>query len=608
MTFQPARLLRWIALALPVLPLLLFAYLGQFSRLMSDDYCAIAVGRELGAWQGMVYWFSNWAGSYANFFFKSAIAPLDTLVPALTPAIIVGLWWLAGAWLVAQILAELQIASSRNRLAVLIAAGLVAASINAFYSPQSFYWFAASTHYTLPLTLLTAFIGMIVWTSRSHTPARTLSVALAGATLCFVSAGASEIFVAFQLSFLTLCLLPLLAFRRIRHWRKLAWLIGTSWLATLVALVLQLSSPGLAIRATEDAALFGRALRSPGQLFSTTRDVTIEFLGHPEAFAGFVLLFGLGFLSTRFQNRAQIQDRVAPAHRITMRPLLFGLAFQVFWIPLLWTHTSLQAQVLGRFSIAFLSVMAVNFLLVIAFLLLIWQRDRVNRALSRRSDSMAIIFATTLVCLVACFALTQLRNINFRATAYLFTTAISFLVLLSMLPAAADEQPLARRVKWLSLYSLVVALVSLTAIVFAALFGRGFVDGRILAPASFLLVLPGLFWGIYLGISVVTFPGLGSAKTRLLETILAALTIAVACGMLLDHASLIPDFQAYSRDWDDRHQEILFQRENGQSAIVVSPLRFDMAEYVDITTLAHDPANRCARRYYGIDSIIVIEP
>ena len=120
---------------------------------------------------------------------------------------------------------------------------------------------------------------------------------------------------------------------------------------------------------------------------------------------------------------------------------------------------------------------------------------------------MAIIFATTLVCLVACFALTQLRNINFRATAYLFTTAISFLVLLSMLPAAADEQPLARRVKWLSLYSLVVALVSLTAIVFAALFGRGFVDGRILAPASFLLVLPGLVWGIlpwYLG---RVFPG-----------------------------------------------------------------------------------------------------
>ena len=78
--------------------------------------------------------------------------------------------------------------------------------------------------------------------------------------------------------------------------------------------------------------------------------------------------------------------------------------------------------------------------------------------------------------------------------------------------------------------------------------------------------------------------------------------------MLLGHASLIPDFQAYSRDWDDRHQEILIQRENGQSAIVVSPLRFDMAEYVDITTLVHDPANRCARRYYGIDSITVIEP
>ena len=608
LTLRPARTVRWIVLALPALPLLLFVYLGQFSRLMSDDYCAIAVGQELGAWQGMVYWFSNWAGSYTNFFFKSAIAPLDTLVPVLTPALIVGLWWLAGAWLVAQILAQLQITSSRSGLAVLIAAGLVAASINAFYSPQSFYWFAASTHYTLPLTLLTAFIGMIVWTARSHTPARTVSIGLAGATLCFVSAGASEIFVAFQLSFLTLCLLLLLAFRRIGHWHKLAWLIGASWLATLIALLVQLSSPGLAIRAIEDAALFGRALRSPGQLFSTTRDATLEFLGHPEAFAGFMMLFGLGFLSTRFHNRAQFPDREAPSQLITVRPLLFGMAFQIFWIPLLWTHTSIQAQFLGRFSVAFLSVVAVNLLLIIAFLLLIWQRDRVTRVLSRRSDSMAIIVATTLVCLVACFALTQIRNINYRATAYLFTTAISFLALLSMLPAAADEQPLARRVKWFSLYSLLVALVSLAAIVFAALFGRGFVDGRILAPASFLLVVPGLLWGIYLGISVRSLPGPGSAKTRLLETILAALTIAVTIGMFTGHASLIPDFQAYSRDWDDRHQEILFQRENGKSAIVVSPLRFDMAQYVNITTLAHDPANRCARRYYGIDSITVIEP
>ena len=92
----------WLGLAVALLILLLFAYLGHFSRLMSDDYCAIAVGKELGAWQGMSYWFTSWAGSYTNFFFKSAIAPLDTLAPAVTPATIIGLWWLALAWLVAN--------------------------------------------------------------------------------------------------------------------------------------------------------------------------------------------------------------------------------------------------------------------------------------------------------------------------------------------------------------------------------------------------------------------------------------------------------------------------------------------------------------------------
>ena len=41
----------WLGLAVALLSLLLFAYIGHFSRLMSDDYCTLAVGRDLGSWQ-----------------------------------------------------------------------------------------------------------------------------------------------------------------------------------------------------------------------------------------------------------------------------------------------------------------------------------------------------------------------------------------------------------------------------------------------------------------------------------------------------------------------------------------------------------------------------
>ena len=104
---RPPQVVEWWVVLFALLPLGLFAYLGQFSRLMSDDYCAIAVGRELGAWQGTLYWFNNWAGSYANFFLKSALAPLDILLPRFTPTVIVIVWMLGTVWLAGSVLSAL---------------------------------------------------------------------------------------------------------------------------------------------------------------------------------------------------------------------------------------------------------------------------------------------------------------------------------------------------------------------------------------------------------------------------------------------------------------------------------------------------------------------
>ena len=75
----------WLGLAVALLLLLLFAYLGHFSRLMSDDYCTLAVGRDLGPWQGMLHWFNTHSSSYTNFFLQGVLAPLDTAMPIITP-------------------------------------------------------------------------------------------------------------------------------------------------------------------------------------------------------------------------------------------------------------------------------------------------------------------------------------------------------------------------------------------------------------------------------------------------------------------------------------------------------------------------------------------
>ena len=79
MTFKRSAVFQWLIAALALVPLILYAWLGQFSRLMSSDYCTVAFGLEKGAWDYMVWKLNTWAGGYANWFFKGAMAPLDIL-------------------------------------------------------------------------------------------------------------------------------------------------------------------------------------------------------------------------------------------------------------------------------------------------------------------------------------------------------------------------------------------------------------------------------------------------------------------------------------------------------------------------------------------------
>ena len=591
-------------------PILLYAYLGHFSRLMSDDYCAIAIGKELGAWDGMRHWYESWAGSFANFFFKSAIAPLDTAAPSITPLLILALFWLAVAFLLHQGMRLMGLEHPRRPLSFLLAAATVAASVNALYSPQSFYWFAASTHYTLPLAPLAGFLGLSLLAAGERNHARVAALAVAGGGLCFVSGGASEIFVAFQIAFVTLCALPLLAVRRSRAWNNAAVVIGAGWLATLAALALQLASPGLAQRAAYDSAQFGQALREPVALLRGTLALTLEYLGHPPAFAGFVLLATCALLATLMRSRAEVASPAGSTSPLAARPLYAALAFQLFWLPLLWTHVSNEAGFFGRFSAGFMVVVLLNVLLMVVLALLAWQRQRLNAACLERADGQAKIIAVVLAGMFMLFALTQIRSIHFRAAAYLFTTAVSLLVVLAWQLSLREADLTTRRLGKLSLYTLLVALASLAATVFVALFGRGFVDERILAPAACLLVAPGLCWGAYLGRVIATrlsHRDDGSDWLRAVQALCLVVTLTIGFGMTLGHADLVLSFQVYAREWDARHHEILRATASGQREIIVGPLTFDLADHVKVVRLEDDPANRCALRYYGVDAIRVFD-
>lgn len=615
--FRRAGNFRWLAALLALTPAFLFAYLGHFSRLEYDDYCTITVGRERGAWEGMVYWYNEWAGSYTNFFLKSALAPLDTLLPAIMPALIVALWLAGLTWLAWQGLACLQIDGSRPALSIGFAGLAAAASINALYSPESFYWYAASTHYTLPLTLLTLYMALAMWTARRWPSWPGLAV---GAALCFLSAGAAEIFVAFQLVFFTFCLLSALAFLRPPLRPRYVRIFALAWLVTLGCLLIYLNSPGIANRLlVEEMRDFNLAVLRPTltgeqqwnlalKLAPEMLWLIFEYIGHEQAFAGFALLMFLSLLVMLIQYSRQSTSKTSQLSKLAAWPWWLGLIFQLIFIPILWDHTSDHAQFFGRFSIGYLTVVILNTALILGFAGLLWQRRRVNAALERRKQGWLAILGIMAAVFLLLFALSQLRSIHYRAASYLFTMALVFLGLTTWMLAAGLESQSAKKYGYAGMLAYVFALTSMAAIIFTALLGRGFVTPRILAPAACLLVMSGSVWGISLGFLLRSQPWLNGIWLNWLKLGSLVIVLTVAMGIALGQAALIPDFRAFAKEWDARHQLIIAMRDEGQRDLLVPRLSAAAAGYTAATTLPGDPRFRCAKHYYGVDSIKYDDP
>ena len=597
--FKRSSIFLWLVAALALAPAALYAYLGQFSRLRSDDYCAIARGQELGAWGYMMDKLDTWAGSYANWFFKGAVAPLDILAVRIMPALIAILWLFGLLWLVYEGLSHLKISYSRRPLALAVAALGVAGAINGSHAPQSFYWYAASTHYTLPLALLTIYLALAVWLAkRTRLPAWGLMTVGA---LCFITAGASEMFLVFQLAFLMCCLLASLAWRRCAYAR----VFGVGWLATLVGLMIQLNAPGIAVRAAVLERRYSRPDRSLLALLSKTSEEILKAIAHPQIFAGFVLLLAVGLLVMLFAYRPPQTLKTSKPLELVSSAWWLGLIFQLFWLPILWGQVSANPQFLGRFSLRYMGVINLNAIFILSFAVLLWQRERINAYLQRHERDLPIFCNGLLLIFVFLFALTQLGGIYYLPASWLLMTALMFLGLLcwqlsSLLPGAEIQN-----IGLLALCSLVIGLICLAAIVGAAVFGRHSVAIlRILAPGASLLALSGLAWGFFLGCLVKHLPSrYGRAWIARLKLAGLAAMLIIGLGIMRGQVTLAPDFQRYAREWDTRHLDIIAQRDRGQAVIEVAPVSNMTDDYIGGANITSHYVQSCARRYYGVDSI-----
>ena len=558
---------------LALVPALLFAYLGQFSRLMPDDYKYLGKPVEIGIWQALHYFRDTWHGDYTNFLLFGLLAPLGALVPSVFPSALIVIWIAGSALLYLQVFTFLEIRRQRYFIAIALASLTVAAAINGLDTQHSFYWLSATVEYTLPPALLLICLTLMVEAAGLlHTRLRLATAALVVAAIGFVIAGFSEMYLVFQLAFLGLLIVGLSLFRDLSKRRIYFVLTLAGFLGTLASVPVQLSSPGIAYRGSQDYNYGYRVepIRDLSALLSQTLSTTFRYATVQASFTGIGLLLAAGLFVTLTMYRAaptnSMHHRMGGAATLS---LLFGLTVQLLFVPYIWSHSSDNAQVFGRFSTAYTVVIALNAASALALLALIWQRKRFNAALNTERGFLYFCsFGLLLICLL--FTMTQIRHIHYKAASYLFVQFFVVLFVLARQLTARFGDTCSNRIGLIALLSSTFAVIAQATLIGVSLWGAGYFVDRIFTSVIFLQVISGLFWGAFFGVMIHRLCLLTKAKmawNRWIRQVSLLIVIAVGTGIVAGRIQQIDHFAAAARNWDESHQEILRLRDEGNLSV-----------------------------------------
>ncbi len=591
---------KWLLVLLALTPALFYAYLGMFSRLVSD-WLLIAQGKALNPLEHIGYWRADGSGSYSYFVLHSLVAPLlDELVAPLTPLVIVCLWLLASACLIAQFLTMFGCERDRWKIALSLASLAVAASVQALYHPQAFYWYSASTRYVLPLAALVVFLSLVLWAARSAKPRRSLVFwTLAGAGICFATAGLSELHGLFQ--WMLLCLLlvfVMLATERLTGLR-LAAMLGSGLGATTASLVIQLSTPATHYRMVENLAQGNwRPIRKLTDLVSSTAVASFDNLGDQSLFASFMLLLVIGLAIGIYVGNRRASQLRAEAFRLKRAPLWLALLAQICFAPILWTHLSDDPLVFGRFSLLYTFVLAVNAVLTTALALLILRRDAVTALLRRLNLDEQFLALLTLLIIIALFIPTQMRNMHYSAATFFFASALSLILALcwQLLPGGKSGG-----VKSFGRFTLAWQLMTILcagALVAAMHYSQGSVQPRVLSAVAWMGTLCGLFWGGFLGMLLGQTASGGAATSRLkqLRNLALCTGFVLWLGLLARQMQSLRPLSAFAGEWDARHALMREWQESGKSDLSVPQLEVDISEFF---CCSNSSSAKNANVYYG---------
>ena len=592
----------WSALAILGLALLaLLAFMGAQSRLMGDDYVHFVIGRSLGPWETLQSWRESWNGSYSYYFLHGLIAPFAEVAPKITPAIIILLLTAGSYSLVHRGLGQLSLERYRTRMALALTACIAGVGIHAQVSPMSFYYFSASVRYLLPVALLVNFVAASLHCFALHSRMQLACATLAGTLLCFVIAGFSEIYLVFQFAFLLVAIAAAYLTLKGRKRRNALVIFGGGWSATLASLAVQISAPGVSIRRDNIREIVGEWDSTMASLVTRSIGETLALAFDAESFAAFLLMFCLGLFTMLVSVRPPETSTEANPNRASRHILYLGFLTQLAATPLIYSHTSDNPWLFGRYSPSYVTILAIHALFLSILALLLAAPDRFRLELARYRGGGAAPLLLTLLLVLALFALTQFRAIHWRALAYLVVSCSMLLIMITWRLLQLSSQ----RSVVVFLFCIVLASVLPTAAAIAPqLYTNLKVIPRTLTMWPFVVMFLGGVWGTLIGWQVRLGQGArhasGAAFTALRAFSYSAV-LSLALLFIARNLQLAPSFAAVARGWDARQQYITEQREAGRQQVRIAPLAFDLPVYMkNIAPIQLTDADK----YYGVDSLV----
>ena len=244
--------------------LILYAYLGFFSRYYADDFCLTGGFLTSGFWKSQISLYTAWSPSFTGTFLQNLSEFFGRSAIQAWTALVVVLWTSALTWAIVQ-------ASRVTRLKVPTGLALLLAEVLVFFTIleapqqyQSFYWRIGLVGYTLPLVFLTFLIGLIFNQLRKADPGHLpWGGSAACAALAFFAGGFSITYVILQTGLLALALIAVWLAIRPPSRRNSRMLVGATLAGSLLSLLVVVLAPGNAVRLS--------AMPTPPHLFPLIR-------------------------------------------------------------------------------------------------------------------------------------------------------------------------------------------------------------------------------------------------------------------------------------------------------------------------------------------------